>query len=165
MKNIQLIGLMLIILFVAGCSATNTREYIEPSSVSYEVEEETDILDSEAIAAGIKLIQKNLEYAQNEDIEQYLTTIVESAHENTKIELNEFFDFYDMEHTILGITVLEQELEEMLIQVEQQSVAIVSVEEAEPYRDHVSLANHTLVKENEEWKIAETTMTETYFIE
>ncbi|MEC6746953.1 hypothetical protein VXN63_00250 [Marinilactibacillus sp. XAAS-LB27] len=165
MRTIRLLGLSFFIAFLTGCSATNTRDYVEPSSVAYEIEEDTDISDPTAIQEGIAVIKRNLEYAQNENIEQYITTIVNSAQVSTKTELSEFFDLYDMEHTILGIRILEQDANEMLIQVEQQSVAVHTAEEAEPYRDHVSLANHTITKENEQWKIAETVMTETFFIE
>lgn len=160
MKNLLLIGISFILF---GC--TTNRVYQDPSSVSYEIEGQSEITDSKAAAEAVDVIEQNLQYAQEEDMNGYLSTIVSEAHENTRSELQMFFELYDIEHTILRVEVLDQQLDQMLIQVEQQSVVIEAVSEAEQYRDHVSEANHTLVIENGQWKIAETTMTETYFIE
>lgn len=160
-----LIALGSTLLFLTGCSPSKTAEYINPEDVSYEVQEETEITDREAVQEAVQVIEDNLAYAEEEDMDGYLSTIVSSAHENTRSELEAFFELYDLEHTVLGITVLEQDEESMLIEVFQQTVAVDQAEEADDYRDHLGVANHTLILEDGEWKISETVMTDNFFIE
>lgn len=151
------------LLFLIGC--TPSRSYQNPTEVSYEIEGLAEVTDQKAAEEAIQVIEKNIQYAKEEDMEGYLSTILSSAHENTRTELEDFFEEYDIEHTILSIEVIDQKADQMLVRVEQQSVAVHIKEGAEEYRDHVAEANHTLVLEEGEWKIAETTMTDTHFIE
>lgn len=160
-----LVALGSALLFLTGCSPSQTAEYINPEEVSYEVQIETEVTDREAIEEAVQVIENNIAYAEAEDMDGYLSTIVSSAHENTRTELEAFFELYDLEHTILSITVLEQEEDTMLIEVFQQTVAVDQAEEADDYRDHLGVANHTLVLEDGEWKISETVMTDNFFIE
>lgn len=154
-----------IMLFVSGCGGPKKISYRDPENVSYEVYEKTKITNNQDLEEAIEVIEKNIEAAEKEDIPTYLSTIIKSGHGDTAKELEEFFKSYDLEHTILGITVLDQEEEKMLIEVTQQSVTVFTAEDADEYKDHVAVANHTLVKEDGQWKIAETAMVENYFIE
>lgn len=153
-----------ILLFLSGCGP-RTLSYKDPETVSYEIVEKTEVTDSKEVEEAIKVIKKNLKSAENEDMEAYRSTIIKSAHGDTTEELEKFFEDYDLEHTVLGVTVLEQEEDTMLLQVTQQSIATDVAEGAEEYKDHIAVANHTLLKEDGQWKIAETTMTDNYFIE
>lgn len=159
------VSIVVFLFILSGCTQTKTTQYQEPDSVSYKVEEKTEITDQRSVDEAVSVIEKNLAFAQEEDMEGYKTTIVESAHQNTTDELESFFADYDIEHTVLGMAVLEQEENRILLEVNQQSVALNVAEGAEDYRDHVAVANHTLVIENGEWKITDTTMTETFFID
>lgn len=159
-KSFVVIG---IYLMLVGC--TSSRVYQDPSTVFYEIEGQAEITNSKEAEDAVQVIERNLQYAQDEDMEGYLSTIVSKAHENTQSELEIFFELYDIEHTILSIEVMDQQSDQMLIRVEQQSVAVDVRPEAEQYRDHISEANHTLIIEDGQWKIAETTMTNTDFIE
>lgn len=151
--------------FLMGCNVLNeVPTYQDPDTVEYTIETENNTIDEEARTA-VQVIEDNLTYAQEENMEGYLSTIVSSAHEETEAELTPFFEEYDLNHTILSVEILEREEDIMLIRTEQQTVMVDSVEEAEPYRNHIAEANHTLVKENGEWKIEETIMTDTIFLE
>lgn len=161
--------LVISMVLLSGCGSSLTRSYIDPASHSYEVSTDVELVDEEAAEEAaeeaITVIENNLAYAEDENLEGYLSTIASVGHENTKDELSAFFEEYDLEHTILSVTVLDQQPDRMLIEVEQQSIATYTAEGAEEYRDHVSVANHTLVLETDEWVISETIMTETFFID
>lgn len=161
-----LLALFSIPLALAGCTPSNTAEYINPENVSYELESEIDVTNQEAVEEAAKVIEINMAAAESEDLDLYVTTIVSKAHENTREELSKFYEQYDLEHTILSINLLEEEEDTLLFEVFQQSVATYTSEEAEgEYRDHLAVAHHTLVLEDGEWKISETAITDTYFIE
>lgn len=156
--------LLSLILFLSACGPKKMT-YRDPDEISYEVTEKTDIKDQKAVEEAVKVVQKNIQAAQEEDIDAYLSTIVKKGHKETKKEFKDFFEDYDLEHTIMGITVLEEDKETMLLEVTQQSVATHTAENVDEYKDHIAVANHVLVKEEGKWKISETTMVDNYFIE
>lgn len=158
MKKIYL--LCMSILFLTACNSIPT--YQDPGEVTYSIEGEIE--NQFEVEAAIKVIEDNLDYATKENMEGYLSTIVATGREETQNELAPIFETYDLEHTILSAEVLEQEENRLLIRVEQQTVMLDAVEGAEPYRSHIAEANHELVKEDEDWKIKETIMTDTTFI-
>lgn len=147
--------------FLTGCGSVPT--YQAPETVQYEIEGE--LANQSEAEKAVQVIEDNLAYAEAEDLDGYLSTILQSAAEETRAELGPFFEQYDLEHTILKIEVLEQEEERMLIQTQQQTVMIDSVEGAENYRNHIAEVNYTMVVEEGEWKIEETAMTDTTFID
>ncbi|MFL2134115.1 hypothetical protein [Desemzia sp. FAM 24101] len=148
-------------IFLTGCNSVAV--YQDPKTVSYSLEGEYD--NTEDAQEVVQVIQDNLHYAQEEDMEGYLSTLISSAREETEEELFPFFESYDLEHTVLSVEILDQEENRMLIKTEQQAVMVDSVDGAEQYRDHIAEANHTVIKENEEWKIEETIMTDTLFLD
>lgn len=154
-----------IMLVLSSCGGRKTIPYRDPATVSYEVQEKNKVTNVDDLEEAIQVVEKNIQAAEEEDIEAYLSTIIKSGHEDTAKELEEFFKSYDLEHTILAISVMDQEEDKMLLEVTQQSVATFVAEDAQEYKDHVAVANHTLVKEDGQWKVAETAMVETYFIE
>jgi len=153
--------LMISLFFLSGCNSV--PEYQDPDNVNYTIESEYEV--DEETKKGVQVIEDNLKYAQEENMENYLSTLVKSAHEETEEELKPFFETYDIDHTILSVEVLDQEADTMLVRTEQQTVMIDSVDGADSYRDHVTEANHTLVKEKGGWKIQETIMTDTTFLD
>lgn len=159
MRKIIVLGLVGMVL--AGCNAIPT--YQSPESVSYTVEGE--ISNQAEAEAAVQVIQENLHYATLEDMDGYLSTLIAAAREATEKELSSVFAAYDLEHTILGVEVMEQQPGRMLIRTEQQTVMLDAVEGEKPYRNHIAEANHTLVKEDGSWKIEETIMTDTKFID
>lgn len=156
-----------LLLFLSACSpgVRRTRPYTDPDEYEYSINVDTDVIDQIAIDEAVETIENNLKYAEEENIDAYLGTIISSSHADTRVELESFFEDYDLEHTILMITVKDQEEDIMLIEVEQQTIVTDAAEEAENYRDHVAIANHTLELEDNRWRISQTVMTETFFIE
>lgn len=159
MKKILLIGLASF--FLVGCASI--PEYQNPEDVSYQVQGEVN--DETAAEEAVQVIEDNLKYASDEDMAGYVSTIISSAREETAAELTEVFETYDLEHTLLSVEVLDQEENRMLIRTEQQTVMVDAIEGAENYRNHIAEANYTMFLEDGEWKIEETAMTDTKFID
>ncbi|WP_347297439.1 hypothetical protein [Dolosigranulum savutiense] len=147
-----------------GCVSPENRDYTDPSTVTYEIEGTDEITDQTEVDQAIAVIKENLAAAQDRDIERYVATIVSEARADTRAELIPFFDTYELEHTILGIKIADQQPEQMLIKVLLQTVALNQSSTADHYRDHVSETHYTLVKEEQEWRIAESQVTENEFI-
>lgn len=152
---------ILLVFLLSGCN--KVPNYQNPDDVELTIQSEYEINDD--VLEAVHVIEDNLRYVEEEDMEGYVSTLVSRAREETSEELALFFEQYDLNITILSIEVLEQEESIMLIQTEQQTVEVGSVEDAPNYRDHIAEANHTLVKEDGEWKIEETIMTNTIFLE
>lgn len=167
MRTLKLIivGITTILLFGCQNRSRESYTYQDPAEVTYEVEGTDEITNHQAIDEAVELVEQNLSYVEEKQMEGYLSTIVSSAREETEAELAPFFESYNIEHTILGIEVLEQQPNQILLQVEQQSILIDKDPNAEEYRDHIAEANHTLTYENDKWKIAETTITDNFFLE
>lgn len=159
MKKILLMGCAS--LFLMGCQTV--PQYQDPSAVSYEIEGKFS--DEQTVEEAVKVIEDNLRYASEEDMEGYVSTIIEVAREDTAAELATVFETYDLEHTLLSVEVLSQDEERLLIRTHQQTVMVNSIEGAENYRNHIAETNYTMLLENGEWKIEETAMTDTKFIE
>lgn len=156
-----ILSLLASVLFLSACQSVPS--YQDPDSVEYSIEGNYEI--DKDIEEAVKVIEENLEYAQKEDMEGYLSTIVPSARTETKKELSSFFEEYDLEHTILSVEVLEKESDIMLIRTEQQTVVKDSVEGAPAYRDHIAEANHTMVKVDGTWMIEESIMTDAFYFD
>lgn len=149
------------LLFLSACQ--NMQSYQDPSTVEYSIEGDYEV--DQDIEDAVEVIEKNLEYAGKSDMEKYLSTIIPSARAETEKELAPFFEEYKLEHTILGVEVLEKESDIMLLRVEQQAVVLDSAEDAPSYRNHIAEANHTMVKEKNTWMIEETIMTDTFYLD
>lgn len=107
------------------------------------------------------LLEKNLTAASNKDIETYIDTLVSSAHEETAQEMTTFFDTYTLAHTLLSFEIVKQEASSMLVAAQQQTINLGE----NSYRNHITQAHHTFVKEGAAWKIQQTVMTNTSFID
>lgn len=122
------------------------------------------ITDETEIAAAIDVIQQNLDAATTKDIDTYVSTLIETAQEESRTEIGQFFEDYSLEHTILEVKVVKQTPSEIMLKVSQQTVTQPGQKQKKNYRNHISEANHTLIKEQGQWKIAETAMSDTRFI-
>lgn len=149
------------IFLLTGCGSIPA--YTDPEEVSFSLEGE--IANQDEAEAALKVIEENLAFAEAEDMDGYLSTILNQAHKETEKELAPFFESYDMQHTLLRAEVIDQQPDRILIQTEQQTIMLAAVEGAEKYRNHIAEANHTLIKEDNRWKIEETIMTDTTFID
>ncbi|GAQ17722.1 hypothetical protein OPHB3_1647 [Oceanobacillus picturae] len=110
-----------------------------------------------------QVLEKNLQATQEEDMDAYLATLVESGRESTKKEIAGFFEDYDMEYELLGFEILEEEDERIVIEAEQRATATY-VAEGLSYRDHIARSEQTFVREEGEWRIAKSEITNTDII-
>lgn len=122
------------------------------------------ISDEAEIVTAIDVIQTNLDAATTKDIETYVSTLIVSAQVETRNEMGKFFEDYSLEHTILEVKVVKQEPTKIMLKVSQQTLTQQGKKQKKKYRHHISEANHTLIKEDGQWKIAETAMSNTRFI-
>ncbi|MGX7031070.1 hypothetical protein ACWN8B_06890 [Vagococcus zengguangii] len=109
---------------------------------------------------ALTLIEKNLEAANNEDMNTYLETVVSSAAKDTTKELQPFFDEYDVENTLISFEVKKASDTEMTIETQQRTIN----KGKKKYRNHIATVLHTLTKEDGEWKIKQSNMTNSEFI-
>ena len=149
------------ILFLSACH--QVPSYQDPNTVEYSIEGDYEI--DQDIKEAVKVIEKNLKYAENKDMNGYLSTIVPDAREETEKELASFFEEYDLEHTILSVEVLEKESDIMLLRVEQQTIVLDSADDTPAYRNHIAEANHTMIKVKGMWMIEETIMTDIFYLD
>lgn len=119
------------------------------------------ISNKKDVSACLQLLQQNLTAATNKDIDTYIETLVISAQKETYTEMAQFFETFDLRHDLLSFEVIKQEDTSMLVAARQKTVSVTESE----YRNHITQAHHTFVKENESWKIQETVMTDTQFID
>ena len=75
--------------------------------------------------------------------------------------MHAFFAKYDLTHELLSFEVVKQEADSMLVAAQQKTVN----QGQNDYRAHITQAHHTFVLENGQWKIKETVMTNTEFID
>ncbi|WP_430611025.1 hypothetical protein [Enterococcus sp. DIV0876] len=119
------------------------------------------ITDQEAAQACFVLLERNLQAATEKDIDAYTDTLVLHAEEETKAEMIPFFDEYTLAHTLLSFEVIKQEANTMLVAAQQKTINLGE----NNYRNHITQAHHTFIKEGAEWKIQQTVMTNTEFLD
>lgn len=119
------------------------------------------VTDSSAAQACLTVLKQNLEAASHKDVEDYTATLVASARESTAKEMRVFFAKYNLTHELLSFEVVKQETDSMLVAAQQKTIN----QGQNDYRDHITQAHHTFVLENGQWKIKETVMTNTEFID
>lgn len=124
-----------------------------------EIEIKGKITNQEDVQAVFDLLEKNLQAANDEDLETYLSTLVPDAREATKKEMAPFFKTYDVKHTLLAFEVRKEDGERILVKTQQRT----ENKGTEEFRNHVTEANHTFVKIDGEWFIEETAMSNTQF--
>jgi hypothetical protein len=159
MKNKLFLGMISLLAIVIVFSVLTNRTN-DNVTTNTDIEIEGKISNQEDALAAFETLETNLQATNNEDVDLYVTTLVATAREDTKKEMQAFFDEYDLENTLLSFKVLKQEENRMLVETQQKTVN----KGKNDSRDHIAEAHHTFVKENGKWVIEETNMTNTHFI-
>lgn len=147
MKKRVIIGTFILALLV-GCSNADDNK---------------ESKNSPAVAEVKQVLQNNYTYSQEEDMEGYLNTIVKSGREDTRHELKGFFENYDINYELLSFEVLEEEADRIVVEAEQRAKATFIAED-QSYHDHIATSEYTFVKEDGEWRISESELTNTELI-
>ena len=126
--------------------------------------DEIEVENEEAAAEVKQLLEHNIKSLDEEDLDGYLSTIVESAHEGTKSQTEQHFRDYDIDYELLSMIVVEEEENKYVIEAQQKAEA-VSTPNGEEYRDHISLNRHTFEKVDGEWKITGSNVVDINFID
>ena len=118
-----------------------------------------NITNQAAAEACLAVLKENLQAASDQDATAYAATLVAAARAETTQELAAFFA-EELQHTLLSFEVVKQETESMLVAAQQKTIS----PKDSSYRDHITEAYHTFVKEADGWKIQETVMMNTEFL-
>lgn len=137
-----------VVLSLIGCSLGDNT-----SSEKEQVEEEPISAEEQVI----NVIKLNMDYAEKEDLDGYLSTIniPEEFIEEQRQSNQEFFDLFDIDYELLSIEVVELTETTAIVDIVQQTIA---TEIAEGYMfNHSQLAaTHYLDLVDGEWKISAT---------
>jgi hypothetical protein len=109
----------------------------------------------------LELLKANLKAVNEKDVDAYVETLVSSAREETAAEMKTFFENYDIKNTLLKFNVVRTDNNTILVETKQKSINLGTNE----YKNHITYAQHTFITENGKWKIAQTAMTDTEFID
>ncbi|MBM7709988.1 hypothetical protein [Enterococcus lemanii] len=118
------------------------------------------IKDETQAQAALAVLQTNLTAANEKDLALYIQTLVPEAREATKSELEKTFAEYDLEHTLLSFEVMKQTDDLLQVKTQQKTINLGK----NKYRNHITEAHHTFVKEDGQWLIKEVSMSNTQFI-
>lgn len=110
--------------------------------------QEIEVKDHKGSQQAIQTIETNILALNEKDIDSYLDTITEEAHEQTREATEELFGMEDINFELLESIIIEEEEDKFVIQTEQRAYS-----ESDEYRDHISTNMHTLEKQNNDWKI------------
>lgn len=157
-KKIMLLLALLLLLFMGAGYLKDATDIAEASNE--QVTLTGKITDKEEAQKTLQLLTENLDAASQKDVQRYVDTLVTSAQDSTAKEMTLFFKTYTLEHRLLSFQVVKQETDHMLVKTKQQTLN----RGTSHYKDHITYANHTFVKEGNKWKIEETIMTQTEFI-
>lgn len=156
---IALAGVLFLVLLVNYFNkAQNITDNISQEAGQVEVTGKIEN-QTEALAA-LAVLEANLAAANDKDIERYASTLVPEAREATKKEIEKTFSEYDLEHTLLSFEVLSQTDDLLQVKTQQKTINLGK----NKYRNHITEAHHTFVKEDGQWLIKEVSMSNTQFI-
>ncbi len=150
-----------ILLYINYNSKGPAEAVIEPTTEKTTVEITGEVNNKAEATACLEVLKANLAAANNEDTTAYVDTLVASARQATQKEMDDFFAEYDLSHELESFKVVKQEQGSMLVEAQQKTVN----RGKQKYRNHLTQAHHTFVKEDGAWKIKETNMTNTEFID
>lgn len=111
-----------------------------------------------------ELLENNLYYATSENIDGYLSTISQKGHESTREAMLEFFEDYEVSHTLLDFEVVQKKSDEVVVKTKQKSEGTSQLEDVD-YKNHIAEVLHVLIKELDSWKIKESSITDITFTE
>ena len=156
---IALAGVLFLVLLVNYFNkAQNITDNISQEAGQVEVTGKIEN-QTEALAA-LAVLETNLAAANDKDIDRYVNTLVPEAREATKKEIEKTFAEYDLEHTLLSFEVLSQTDDLLQVKTQQKTINLGK----NKYRNHITEAHHTFVKEDGQWLIKEVSMSNTQFI-
>lgn len=155
-KKLFYIGALFVGILFTACS---TDEVSSPQSMS--ANHQTYSADALIIQ---ELLEENLSYATSENIEGYLSTISQKGHESTKKAMQEFFEHYDVSHTLLDFEILQEESDEIVVKARQKSEGTSQLDDQD-YKNHTAEVLHVFIKERGSWKIKESSITDITFTE
>ncbi|MBA5730032.1 hypothetical protein HW423_09575 [Aerococcaceae bacterium INB8] len=143
------IGLLAVLLFFMTMSNANN---IHTS------QEENRKLEAEIQA----IYQRNLQGANTEDVDLYLSTINTKAREETGEVMAQFFTDFDVRQDLLEFEVTDIEPDAIVAKARQKAVG-ESVLEEETYRNHIATVLVVFKQEEGEWRISESSITNIEF--
>lgn len=156
--GLSLIGL--IFLIGINFNKANKLEHDQASDAMTSDQITGHISNEADVNETYNVLQENLKAANEKDVTAYTNTLITSAREETAKEMTPFFNDYDLENSLISFDVKKQSDDKIIVGTKQKTINKGTKE----YRDHVTHATHTFVKEDGQWRIAETAMTKTDFI-
>lgn len=144
----------------------NSEEGTEESTEEGEIVNPAIEFDEVIVEELTTLLFENLEFAQNEDFENYLSTLASEIRENEdNIEqVRSLFENFDLEYEILNFEVLSIEEDHAVVKVVQKTVATY-VAEGWEFTDSIVTAQHTFIKEEDGYKFFTTEVLSTEVVE
>lgn len=122
---------------------------------------EGKVTNEEDAKEVLTLLENNLEAINQKDMSTYLNTLITSAQAETKKEIEPIFKNFDLENTLLSFKVVKQNDQQIIVKTKQKTVN----HNNHDYRNHIASANHTFIKQDGQWKVKESIMTNTKFIQ
>lgn len=137
---------------------TNDSNNIESTSDNFE------LIVNEEDAKNVKdILHHNLIAVNEQDINGYLDTIVKSGHQDTEEMMVDFFKTHKIKQSLLKFEIEKQTNNEIIVRSKQKITGTSTLKE--DYRNHIAEILHVFVREDNSWKIKESSMTEIEFIE
>lgn len=174
MKIKFMVSLILAVLFVTGC--VKKEEEAKPKEDNTEVqekeqkEEEKSMKEEglteeekEAVAKAKKVIQLNLEYAEKEDLEKYLSTLNTKDMDLERESSKYVFEELDLKYNIVGeidAVEISSDLSKIKLKVTQETIG---KSKDGNFKSNRLVATHTLSLIEGEYKITETIIDEGSF--
>lgn len=140
-------------------SDTSDEVKVESPTVDPSTSLEFIEVDKKPTEEMIKIIEDNVRFSEEENLEEYLKTMVQSAQESeaTIKAINELFANFDIEYEILEMRVIAEKKDAVQVRVTLKSTATFVVEGMQ-FRNNIMTAIRTLEKENGEYKISKDTL-------
>ncbi len=167
-KLMLLAAFSLAVSAMVGCSSDKAEpkeekekpvvEETEKKEPAVEEKVEKDETTVEEVQAEVeKVINDNLKFAEEEDIDAYMGTLSKEYSGNAEVTASTqvLFDAYDIDYEVIDVKVVESSEEQVTVEVKQKAIA-TKVEEGYTFQNHIATAVHTLVKEDGQFKFSVT---------
>jgi ketosteroid isomerase-like protein len=107
-----------------------------------------------------KVLEDNAKAMNNKDLNSYMNSIAKEAnpngYEQTKITMEQIFEKYDLEATVKNFNVVSVSEDSAIAIVEVEQDTINKDTNSATFKNNRVIAEHTLVKESNQWKIKST---------
>ncbi|WP_156291390.1 hypothetical protein [Oceanobacillus salinisoli] len=101
---------------------------------------------------ALGVVESNLQYAEEEDLEAYVDTLAAGVQEERTTEIEELFENADVNYEIVGTDVVIESTSTIVLLVEQKAVA-TDLAEGYEFTDSIAEVQYSLAKEEGEWKV------------